>query len=407
MNIASIIKYEGDNSTFVWKHPSEDFNATTQLIVHESQEVLFYMNGEALDLFGPGRHTLVTQNIPLIRKYFSRATGDETPFHCEVYFINKTEQMGIKWGTDSKVEYIEPTYKFPVQIGACGEMNLRVKEARKLLVKVVGTECGLTQQALAQKFRAFLMTRLKTYLATLIREKEINIFQIDEKLTEMSESIHAKLAPDFADYGLSLERFFVMTIVKPEDDVNYQRFKTIHFRQYADVAEANIRQRVGVIDQQTKAQRMVIEAMGLAQKRSTEGYTYRDERGFDVAERVAANEASGQFANLGIGMGLISGLGSSVSGTVGGMVQNSLGNVLPGQPPAQTTPTPPVSPDSPLGTPGAPDVKCPKCARQLPPSAKFCLECGVNLAVDEVVVCQKCGNPTPKAKFCLSCGAAQ
>jgi len=64
MEIAQILKYEGDNNTFVWKHPYEDFNHTTQLIVHESQQALFFMNGQALDLFEAGRHTLETQNIP-------------------------------------------------------------------------------------------------------------------------------------------------------------------------------------------------------------------------------------------------------------------------------------------------------------------------------------------------------
>ena len=58
MEIASIIKYEGDNSTFIWKHPKEDFNTSTQLIVHESQEAVFFINGQALDLFGSGRYTL-------------------------------------------------------------------------------------------------------------------------------------------------------------------------------------------------------------------------------------------------------------------------------------------------------------------------------------------------------------
>ena len=106
--IAEIIKYEGDNSTFIWKHPSEDFNNLTQLIVHESQEAIFFLNGQALDLFGPGRYTLEAQNIPKIGKFLNRATGGETPFHCEVYFINKTVQMALKWGTDSKVRYIDP-----------------------------------------------------------------------------------------------------------------------------------------------------------------------------------------------------------------------------------------------------------------------------------------------------------
>lgn len=96
--IAEIIKYEGDNSTFIWKHPSEDFNSMTQLIVHESQEAIFFLNGQALDLFGPGRYTLETQNIPKIGKFLNRATGGETPFHCEVYFINKTVQMALQMG---------------------------------------------------------------------------------------------------------------------------------------------------------------------------------------------------------------------------------------------------------------------------------------------------------------------
>ena len=64
MAITQIIKYEGNNTTFVWKHPIEDFNTLTQLIVHETQEAIFFMNGQALDLFGAGRHTLETQNIP-------------------------------------------------------------------------------------------------------------------------------------------------------------------------------------------------------------------------------------------------------------------------------------------------------------------------------------------------------
>jgi hypothetical protein len=58
----------------IWKHPIEDFNTGAQLIVHESQEAVFFINGEALDLFGPGRHTLETQNMPLVGKFFNRLT---------------------------------------------------------------------------------------------------------------------------------------------------------------------------------------------------------------------------------------------------------------------------------------------------------------------------------------------
>lgn len=340
------------------------------------------MNGQALDLFGAGRYTLETQNIPLIKKYFNFATNDKTPFHCELYFINKTEQMAIKWGTDSKVEYIEPTYKFPIQLGACGEMSLRVTDSRKLLIKIVGTEAGITQALLVQKFRAFLMTKIKSYLSNFICERNLSIFSIDSQLTVISEALLERLKPDFSDYGVSLERFFVTTIVKPEEDRSYQKFKELHFRQYADVAEAQLRQQVGLIEQQTSAQRMVIEAQGIAQKRSIEGYTYKDERGFDVVERIAANEAIGQFTNLGVGMGVISGVG----GTVGGIIQNSMNEALDNS--------------------NSLTKICPVCKSNVLEGAKFCPECGNKIIQPEInqLICPKCGQITPKGKFCMECG---
>ena len=321
--IADVIKYEGDNSTFIWKHPYEDFNSLTQLIVHESQEAIFMMNGQALDLFGPGRYTLETQNIPLIGKALNQPTGGKTPFHCEVYFINKTEQMAVKWGTDSKVQFMEPTYNFPISIGASGEMSLRADDSRKLLIKLVGTENILTKENLTRYFRAFLMTKVKSYIAQVIREQKISIFEIDERINDMSASLLKMLKPDFEDYGISLERFFVTTIVKPDGESTYEKFKSLHFRQYADIAEAKIRQKTAVIDAETQAQRTVIESQAMATKRQQEGYTYQQERGFDVAQDVANNEAVGQFTNMGVGFGTMAGVGGAVGSVVGGAVNNA------------------------------------------------------------------------------------
>ena len=322
--IASVIKYEGDNSTFIWKHPCEDFNTLTQLIVHESQEAIFFMNGQALDLFGPGRYTLETQNVPKVSKLLNRITNDETPFHCEVYFINKTEQMSIKWGTDNKVQYIDPTYGFPISLGASGEMSLRVEDSRKLLLKLVGTENYLTQQKLVSFFRAVLMTRVKTYMAQYIKNNAINIFEIDEHLVTFSNALHTMLIPDFADYGISLERFFVTNIVKPDGDRQYEKFKELHFRQYADIAEAKLKQQTDLIYAQTTAQKVVIDSQAQATKRQQEGYTYAQERGFDVAEKVAQNEAVGQFTNMGVGLGTMAGVGGVVGSVVGGAVNTAM-----------------------------------------------------------------------------------
>ena len=385
MAISQVIKYEGNNTTFVWKHPSEDFNTLSQLIVHETQEAVFFMNGQALDLFGPGRHTLETQNIPLINRFINLPTGGETPFHAEVYFINKTEQMAIKWGTDSKVQYMEPIYQFPLNVGASGEMSLKAEDSRKLLLKLVGTEKGLSQDGLTVMFRAFMMTRVKSYLAQTIKEQKISIFEIDEHLNRLSEDLHKKLFNDFTEYGVSLERFFVTTIVKPDGDPSYEKFKNLHFRKFADVTDAEIRQKVGVIEQETQAKRTVIEAEGLAAKRKVEGFTYQQERGFDVAEKVASNEGAGNFSSAGIGLGMITGIGSSVGGAVSGVVNNALEPVRSPGPAAQT--------------PGF----CDNCGVQLSAGALFCDDCGTQVSAKS---CSNCGFVFEKpGKFCPKCGS--
>lgn len=324
MALVNIIKYEGDNTTFVWKHKKTDFNTSSQLIVHENQEAVFFKNGQALDLFEAGKYTLKTDNIPILRRFLSIPAGGKTPFHCEVYFINKTHQMAIKWGTDSQVQYMDPTYKFPLQIGASGEMVLSVCDSKKLLVKIVGTETVLTQEGLVQKFRSVLMSKVKPYIAAAMQSASYSIFEVDSHMAEFSGDLYTMLAPDFKEYGISLEKFFVTTIAKPEGEPAYEKFKDIHIRQYSDVAEAKLKQQTDIIYAQTEAQKTVIESQAMAQKRAQEGYTYQQERGFDVATKIAENEAVGEFTNMGVGFGTMAGVGGAVGGMVGGMMNDAM-----------------------------------------------------------------------------------
>ena len=383
MSIASVIKYEGDNSTFVWKHPEEDFNTNTQLIVHESQEAIFFLNGQPMDLFGSGRYTLETQNIPILNKIINIPTGGVSPFHCEVYFVNKVEQMAINWGTDSKVQYMEPTYGFPIYIGAGGEMSLRVKDSKQLLIRLVGTEKDLSRDKLVSYFRAFLMARVKTYIAQVLKSESISIFEVDEHLLEFSEELKKRLVNDFEDYGISLERFFVTRIVKPDGDPQYESFKSLYYRQYADIADAKIRQQVEVINQQTESQKTVIEAQGKAQKRNIEGYTYQQERGFDVAEKIAANEGAGNFSSAGIGLGMMAGVGGSVGGAIGTAFSGTLNNIQQ----------------------NSSVMFCEECGAKILPGADFCDECGHQIARGENV-CFNCGYVFERpGKFCPKCGS--
>ena len=397
MKVADVIKYEGNNNTFIYKHECEDFNTLTQLIVHESQEAIFFRNGQALDLFGPGRHTLETQNIPLLGKMLNRVVGDQTPFHCEVYFINKVEQMNIKWGTDSRVQYMDPTYNFPISIGASGEMSLRVADSRKLLVKLVGTENYLTQEGLVKFFRAFLMTKVKTYIAQTMRTSAISIFEVDEHLEQFSNILKNALLEDFAGYGISLEQFLVTIISKPDGDKQYEQFKDLHFRQYADIAEAKLRQQTDLIYAETEAQKVVIDSKAQATKRAQEGYTYQQERGFDVAEKVAENEAVGQFTNMGVGLGTMAGVGGAVGGMVGGMMNNAMTTAQQQAPAAGAAAGAAV-----VASADAPAF-CTNCGTALVAGAAFCEECGTPVPTDDV--CKNCGYQFERpGKFCPKCG---
>ena len=382
MAIFNVLKYEGDNKTFIYRHPKTNFNTGSQLIVHESQEAIFMQDGKALDSFGPGRHTLETENLPIIKTLQKLVTGGKSAFHAELYFVNLTEQMAIRWGTDSKIQYLDPVYNFPLEIGASGYMSLAVNNPRKLLVKIVGTEKTLTQDQVVKYFRSFLITRIKSIVPMLITQNRWSIFALDEQLGVLSDEVKEKVQDDLYDYGINLPSFKIAVIVKPEEDRNYIRFKELHYRQYTDVAEAELQQRLDLIKQQTKAQQTVMEAEAIAKKRSLEGYTYQQEHGFDVAKIMAENEATGQFNNLGIGLGLMAGIGGTLGKQVGNMASSAV-----------------VTAAEPVKT----KRFCMNCGHEISPGALFCEKCGTRVPAEDS--CSNCGYVfTNDAAFCPKCG---
>ena len=168
MEVVDILKFEGDDKTLVWKSDKEDFNTGTQLIVHESQEAVFYRDGQALDLFGSGRYTLETANIPLLKKLINLPTDGKTRFHCEVYFINKAYALDVKWGTTSKFEVLDPQFFVQLNVGASGAMEVKIKDSRKFLVKVVGTQKSIDTARIQDYFKEKIIVKVKAHLAKLM-----------------------------------------------------------------------------------------------------------------------------------------------------------------------------------------------------------------------------------------------
>lgn len=434
--IADIIKYEGDNSTFIWKHPLEDFNSFTQLIVHESQEAVFFMNGQALDLFGPGRYTLETQNIPKIGKFLNRTTGGETPFHCEVYFINKTVQMSVKWGTDSRVRFLEPTYGVPLEIGASGEMNIMVSDSRKLLVKLVGTTNGIAWEdrsggftkSLAACFRPLISTAVKSNLSGCIKAHNINILEIDEQLGLLSSVLRNSMVPGFEEYGLTIPEFYVTTVVLPENDPNFKRIRDLHAislqkkmveaettiktAQAESAAAVTAAERQAILEREAtatelarrQAERDLIRAQAEAQAAKMAGMAEADimrAKGYNEKDVLQAEVQKAYAEGLGnmtiTGGGGVAGemIGLGVGMAAAGAVAPQLGEMFKGFASAA-----PVEEK-------APALKCASCGAALPEGAKFCLECGEKVAPpvpDNMVVCPQCGKTVNKGKFCLECG---
>lgn len=353
MAIFEVIKKEKEDNNLVWKYPKTNFNTLSQLVVHESQEALFFLNGKALDLFGPGKYTLNTNNIPLIRKILELPMGFRTPFRCEVYFIDKTEKNS-KWGTNSKIEYIDPKYNFPVQIGACGEIRFIVEDSRKLLIKLVGIKKSIDKTNIDDFFSSYILSKVKTYMSNIIKEKNICIFEIDQNLDLFGKEIKTLLDRDFNNYGIKLNKFIITTILKPEEDKQYLSFKELFYKQTVQIAEAELRQKINIIDEETKAKAKIIASSAEATKRAQEGYTYQEERAYNIGETFAQNESVGQLTNVGVGLGVISGVGTTLGNKIGNQVSGVMAELNN-------------------------KIYCDQCGNQTDVSSNFCSKCGRKL----------------------------
>lgn len=415
--LASIIKYEGDNNTLVWKHPIEDFNMGSQLIVHESQEAIFFRDGQALDLFGAGRYTLETQQLPILEKFYKLPTDTEGTFHSEVYYINMTTQMGIKWGTDSKVRMFDPGSGMHLELGASGDFNIRVTNSRKLLLKLVGTTGGLKQAELLGEggkglFRTMVMTHVKSYLASTIRENAINILEIDERLMELSEALLNKINPKLAEYGLEMTEFFVGRVVTPDDDPNFRRMKEQYGERHLLQQEDQLRQikaqsdvnvkLIGVqgdaealkIQKQAEADAYLMQATAEAQEMRMKGYTYQQETARSVGMEAMKNGITGG-AGGGGGLGDLAGLGVTLGamGSVVNMTKDALNPMMDSAGQMGQT----------IGGTVSGGWNC-ACGQQNI-SSNFCPNCGAKKPAPQAGWDCTCGQTGITSNFCPNCGA--
>ena len=436
---ATVIKYQGPSTVMVWKHPTEDFSLGSQLIVHEGQEAIFFRDGLAYDGFGPGRYTLQEDNLPLLDDLYK--LSNNTTFHTEVYFVNKVVQTGIKWGTDSKVRMFDPASGLHVELGACGEFNIEVSNAKDFLTKLIGTTAELKDtnaidnnlfdyKAIGAKFRALVISNVKSLLAKTIREENINILEIDEHIGDLSNALRISINRVLNTYGLNITEFLVTNVMTPDYDPNFKKMKEQYAEQYLLVRDEQIKKNVAmaaqqrkiveaqtgaqtdIIAAQAKAEAYRLQAEAEAQEMRMKGYSYNDETQRKVSlaatEGMANGNAFGGYNPINDIVGL--GVGLSTAERVADMTKNSINNITGVKSGSwscscgEENITSKFCPNCGLPRPVESNGwECPNCHMQNITS-NFCPNCGTKKPEENTTWDCECGEKNISSKFCPNCG---
>ena len=157
MAIIDMLKWDGHPHTYAWKFPNNNLTTMAQLIVNESQEAVLFSKGKILAKFGPGKHTLTTENIPILKELFGLPFGGQNPFTAEVWFVNKVIALDVKWGTQNPIQLKDPLYNVMVPVRAFGQFGVQIEDSIKFLVKLVGTLQAFNSDDLSNYFKGLLI----------------------------------------------------------------------------------------------------------------------------------------------------------------------------------------------------------------------------------------------------------
>ena len=350
MAIVDVLKFNSDASIFAWKYPNSELATWSQLIVNESQEAVLIKNGQIADVFGPGRYTLSTDNIPILQGIINLPFGKKSPFSAEVWFINRAFSLDIKWGTTTPIQVQDPKYGVFVPMRAFGQFGIQIEDSRRFLTKLVGTMPFFNSKTLTDYFKGLYVTRVKDRLSSCLVKSKISILEINSHLDEISRELSEQLKVEFAEYGINVASFYVNDISVPENDPAVKQLKAA----LAKRAEMDIL-----------------------------GYNYQQERTFDTLNTAAGNQgAAGTVMGAGMGMGMGFGMGGVMGNAVGGM-------------------------ESVMST-REEKKACPSCGAMIGASLKFCSQCGADTQKkpsEQELKCSACGGTFPAGtKFCPSCG---
>jgi excisionase family DNA binding protein len=255
-----------------------NFRIGSQVIVRESQAAVFFRDGVALDVFGPGRHTIVTYNIPLLIDKIGALFNDRTPFPAEVFFVAMREFADRKWGTPQPIIVRNPNMGLGVALlQGFGTYSFQVKDPQQFVTQIVGAQGIYRTSEIESRLRSMLLSKLQDLLGETAAQNSVpELIGLTE---ELGAGVRAKSVDDFSAIGLTLKSFYIENL-KPSSK------------------SAEELRAMGMLDMQTYTQLQAADALR------------------DAAQNPSGG--AGLTAGIGAGMGVGSVISESLRGMTGG-----------------------------------------------------------------------------------------
>jgi excisionase family DNA binding protein len=294
--IFDVVEYPSEMmDEIVHRFPEEgvaDLRMGSQVIVREAQRAVFFRDGQALDVLGAGRHTISTNNVPILVDLIGKAFGDRTPFTAEVYYVSMREFADRKWGTPQPILVRNPGMGLGVAlVQAFGSYSFQVKDPQQFVTQVVGAQGVYRSIEIENRLRMVLLSKLQDLLTETAAKYDLTqLFALNE---EIGAGVRAKAQDDFAAIGLTLKTFYIGNMKPSEKSAEELRA-------------------MGMLDMQTYTQLQAADAM-------------RD---------AAQNQGGGAGLTAGIGAGL--GIGNILTSALQGGAATPTGGAAPGGAAAKT-----------------------------------------------------------------------
>jgi excisionase family DNA binding protein len=276
-----------------------DYRIGSQVIVRESQAVVFFRDGNALDVFRAGRHTITTANVPLLTSLLGKAFNDRTPFTAEVYFVSMKEFANEKWGTPQPIIVRNPGMGLGVALlQGFGTYSFQVKDPQQFVTQIVGTQGAYRTTEIEDRLKTVLLSKLQDVLGeTTAASSVVELIGLTE---EIGASVRAKAQDDFDALGMVLKTFYIGNL-KPSSK------------------SAQELRDMGMLDMATYTQLQAADAMR------------------DAAQNPSGG--AGLTAGIGAGMGIGNLMQQATSGAMQQRSQGDNGGAKPGGIPNVMTPS--------------------------------------------------------------------